>query len=88
MAVSVCSVVSDFVVPGRLLCPWNFPGKNTGVGCYFLLQGIFLTKGSNLNLLSSALAGGFFTKSATWKCIVLIPPTSIHVTAKFIPFYG
>ena len=23
----------------RLLCPWNFPGKNTGVGCHFLLQG-------------------------------------------------
>ena len=32
--------------PGRLqstrfLCLWNFPGKNTGVGCLFLLQGIF-----------------------------------------------
>ena len=25
----------------RLLCPWNFPGKKTGEGCYFLLQGIF-----------------------------------------------
>ena len=32
-------------------CPWNFPGKNTGVGCHFLLQGIFLTQGSNLHLL-------------------------------------
>ena len=29
----------------------DFPGKNTGVGCHFLLQGIFLTQGSNLNLL-------------------------------------
>ena len=27
------------------------PGKNTGVGCHFLLQGIFLTQGSNLGLL-------------------------------------
>ena len=27
--------------PARLLCPWDFPGKNTGVGCHFLLQGIF-----------------------------------------------
>ena len=27
--------------PPRLLCPWDFPGKNTGMGCYFLLQGIF-----------------------------------------------
>ena len=35
----------------RLLCPWNFPGKNTGVGCHFLLQGIFLTQGLNLGLL-------------------------------------
>ena len=35
----------------RLLCPWDFPGKNTGVGCYFLLQGIFQTQGSNLCLL-------------------------------------
>ena len=25
--------------PGRLLCPWEFPGKSTGVGCHFLLQG-------------------------------------------------
>ena len=31
----------------RLLCPRNFPGKNTGVGCRFLLQGIFPTQGSN-----------------------------------------
>ena len=29
----------------RLLCPWDFSAKNTGVGCHFLLQGIFLTQG-------------------------------------------
>ena len=34
-----------------LLCPWDFLGKNTGLGCHFLLQGIFLTQGSNLCLL-------------------------------------
>ena len=28
----------------RLLCPWNSPGKNTGVGIHSLLQGIFLTQ--------------------------------------------
>ena len=28
--------------PTGLLCPWDFPGKNTGVGCQALLQGIFL----------------------------------------------
>jgi len=37
--------------PTRLLCPWDSPGKNTAVGCHFLLQGIFLTQGSNLCLL-------------------------------------
>ena len=36
--------------PARLLCPWDFPGKNTGVGCHFLLQGIFPTQGSNPGL--------------------------------------
>ena len=50
------SVVSDSLQPQglkttRLLCPWNFPGKSTGVGCHLLLQGIFPTQGSNLSLL-------------------------------------
>ena len=31
--------------------PWNFPDKNTRVGCHFLFQGIFLTQGSNPSLL-------------------------------------
>ena len=35
----------------RLLCPWDSPGKNTGVGCHFLLQGIFPAQGSNPSLL-------------------------------------
>ena len=35
----------------RLLCPWDSPGKNTGVGCHALLQGIFLPQGSNQGLL-------------------------------------
>ena len=34
-----------------LLCPWNSPGKKTGVGCHAVLQGIFLTQGSNWHLL-------------------------------------
>ena len=35
----------------RLLCPWDSPGKNIGVGCHFLLQGVFLTQKSSLYLL-------------------------------------
>ena len=37
--------------PTRLLCPWNSPGKNSGMGCHSLLQGFFLTQGLNLGLL-------------------------------------
>ena len=40
----------DCSQPTRLLHPQDFPGKNIGVGCHFLLQRIFLTKGSNLDL--------------------------------------
>ena len=36
--------------PARLLCPGDSPGKNIGVGCHALLQGIFLTQGSNTGL--------------------------------------
>ena len=37
--------------PARLFCPWDSVGKDTGVGCHALLQGIFLTQGSNPCLL-------------------------------------
>ena len=41
-----------FVVPWtRFLWPWDFPGKNIGVGCHFLFQGIFLIQELNLHLL-------------------------------------
>ena len=51
------SVVSSFLqLSGlestRLLCPWNFPGKNTGVGSHSLLQGIFPAQGLNPRLLN------------------------------------
>ena len=35
----------------RLLCPWDSPGKSTGAGCHFLLQGVFPFQGSNLCLM-------------------------------------
>ena len=49
------SVVSDSLrphglQPTRLLRPWDLPSKSTGVGCHFLLQGIFPTQGSNSGL--------------------------------------
>ena len=44
--------------PARLLCPWDFLGKNTGVGGHFLLQGDLPDPGNEL--ISPALAGGSF----------------------------
>ena len=49
------SVMSDSLQPrglesASLLCPWNSPDKNTGVGCHALLQGVFLTQGLNSGL--------------------------------------
>ena len=51
-----CSAMSNSMwprglQPSRLLSPWNFPGKDTWVGCHFLLQGIFLTQGLSSCLL-------------------------------------
>ena len=37
--------------PASLLCPWDFPGKNTGLSCHFFFQGIFPSQGLNPNLL-------------------------------------
>ena len=55
-----CTVLSSSVMSNsaalwtvghKLLCPWDFLGKNTGVGCHFLLLGIFPTRGLNPHLL-------------------------------------
>ena len=54
--VCLCSVMFDSwqpyeLQPARLLCPQDFPGRNTGVGCHFLLQSIFLTQGPHFSHL-------------------------------------
>ena len=71
---SVTSVVSESLCRyglqlSRLLCPWDSPGKNTGVGCHFLLQGIFLTQGSNLCLLHFLHCRQIFYTSTAWKIL-------------------
>ena len=44
----LCPILCDAMdCSPRLLCPWDSPGKNTGVGCHALLQEIFPTQGSN-----------------------------------------
>ena len=51
----------DYTPPGSS-CPWNSPGKNTGVGCHSLLQWVIPTQGSNQGL---PIAGRCFTSWAT-----------------------
>ena len=53
-SLQLCTILCDpmDVQPSKLLCPWDFPGKNTGADCHALLQGIFPTQGLNPSLLS------------------------------------
>ena len=51
----------------RLLCPWGFPGKNTGVACHFLLLGNLLDPG--IEPTSFALPGGYFTTEPPGKLV-------------------
>ena len=74
-AVFSCSVMSNSLrprglQPTRLLCPWNFPGKNTGACCHFLLQKIFPTQVLKPHLLCLALAGRFFPTGTIWYLFV------------------
>ena len=70
-ACSVASVMSDSLQPhvqqlARLLGPWDFSGKNTGVGCRALLQGIFPTKRLNACLR--------YLMNWQTRCLPLVPP--------------
>ena len=51
LAKSCLTLATLTLEPTRFRCPWDFPGKNTGVGCHFLLQGIFPTQELNPSLL-------------------------------------
>ena len=57
------------VAPPRFLCPWDFLSENTGVGCHFLLQGIFPTQGVNLRLLGRL----FPTQGLNLRLLGLLP---------------
>ena len=64
-----CNVMSNSLrpyglYPTRLLCSWDFPSKNTGVCCHFLLQGISTPRDWTW---VSCIASRFFTNWATWE---------------------
>ena len=83
-----CSIVSNSLrphglQPARLLCPWDSPGKNIGVGCHALLQGIIPSQGLNPGLLH-ALEGVFFTTSTTSTQRIAKEPELAQVTRRMI----
>ena len=74
-ACSVTSAVSNSVQPHgpqptRLRCPWDSPGRNTGVGCHALLQGIFPIQGSNWGLLWLLHCRQILYLWATWEALI------------------
>ena len=70
--------------PTRLLCPWNSPGKNTGLGSHSFLQGIFLTQGLNPGLLHCkhclyCLSHQDQFSSVTQSCLTLCNPMDCSI---------
>ena len=76
---TICNPMELFP-PGS--CPWNFPGKNTGVSCCFLLQDLPDPGIELVSLASAALAGRLFTTRAIWEAtmsfvnpgVLFLPP--------------
>ena len=60
-----------WTIPTRVLSPWDSPGKNTGVCCHALLQGVFPTQGLNPHLL----------RLLHWQSgsLLLAPPDQVHL---------
>ena len=54
--------------PARLLCPWDSPGKNTGVGCHFLLQCMKVKS-------QSEVAQSCLSPSDPWTAAYQAPPS-------------
>ena len=78
----------------RLLCPWDYHSKDTGVGCHFLLQGIFLTQGLNPCLLlwqvdslplSHLGSPVLFITVQQWNCLSLWTGSSLMGVTAFFP---
>ena len=67
ISVRSCSITKSCVTLVTLWslahqCPWDSPGKNTGMDCHFFLQGVFLTQGTNTESPASLdLSGILFT---------------------------
>ena len=73
--------------PTRLPCPWDSPGKNTGVGCHFLLQCVKVKLLSRVRLLATAWTAAYhaplpmgFSRQEYWSGVPLPSPEEILVS--------
>ena len=64
----------------RFLCPWDFPGKNTGLCCHFLLQGIFPIHGLNLGLLHCWQM--LYQVNRQGRALIKLPPFNVVLSVK------
>ena len=75
--------------PARLLFPWAFLGKNTGMGCHFLLQGIFLTQGLNPRVLRLLHCRWVLYHCTTWETVPprgpLSPTSPVNISSLGFP---
>ena len=88
-----CSVMSDSLQPHglqlvRILCPWDFPGKNTGVGYHALLQDIYIYTHTHFTLAQEYFV--FYLKTKTGTSLV-VQQLGLHSQCKgpsFNPWSG
>ena len=73
------SVVCDSLRPHGLQSPWNSPGQNTGVGCHFLLQGIFPTQRRNPGLLHCRWILYHLSKKSMFGLFLLMRICSLYI---------
>ena len=76
VSMCLCSVMSNFLQPhglsARLLCPWNFPGKNTGIGCHFLLRWIFQPRDQTHISCISCIGRQIFYDCTIWEACTFL----------------
>ena len=77
--------------PTRLLCPWDSPGKNTGVGCHFLLQCVKVKSASHVRISATPRTAAYqvppslgFSRQEYWSGLPL--PVQGSLVLKDAPF--
>ena len=76
--------VTPWTVAIKLLCPWGFSGKNTGVGCHFLLQGIIPAQGSNFGLLHCRWITSLSKNNILVTIVIIMPQNLVAFNSKHL----